>query len=190
MATVLYIIGFGISLWIGAVEIVTVQWDWVSLLGSFVLFLVAASVEEIMVRGYIQGTLMTTGMHRFIALAIASAIFSVMHIFNSNLTALALCNLFLAGTMLGASFLYTRNLWFPILLHTFWNWIQGPVLGYEVSGTKFFSSVITLSLPENSLLNGGTFGFEGSVICTGLLICSTLLIISYYELKRDEISGE
>ncbi len=73
-------------------------------------------------------------------------------------------NLLLAGMLLGASYLYTKNLCFPISLHLFWNWIQGPILGYDVSGSHSESSMLTLHLPENNVLNGGAFGFEGSLI--------------------------
>lgn len=184
VAAVIYLVGFGITWWVGAVEVVAVKWDWVSLVGSFLIFLVAAAAEEVMMRGYVQGVLMRTGLHRWAALAIASALFSLIHLFNPNLSFFALLNLFLAGTMLGASFLYTRNLWFPIVLHTAWNWIQGSVLGYEVSGVKFFPSLFTLNLSEENLMNGGSFGFEGSVVCTVLLILCTVLIIAYYEKRK------
>lgn len=182
-AIVFYAFGFGVSLGLGVVEVTSAQLDIVALLGSFLVFFIAAAAEEVMMRGYVQGVLMRSGVHRFVALLIASALFSSIHLFNPNISPFALFNLFLAGVMLGASFLYTRNLWFPIWLHTTWNWMQGSVLGYEISGVQFYPSVLTLSLSENHLLNGGDFGFEGSAICTVLLIISTGLIIGYYERK-------
>ena len=96
-------------------------------------------------------------------------------------------NLLLAGMLLGASYLYTRNLCFPISLHLFWNWIQGPVLGYQVSGNNFLFTMLKLNMPEKNVLNGGAFGFEGSLICTVLMILFTVLIIWWGE-KRTAIS--
>ena len=93
----------------------------------------------------------------------------------------------LAGMLLGASYLYTRNLCFPISLHLFWNWIQGPILGYQVSGNNFTTSMLTLRMPEENVLNGGAFGFEGSLICTVLMIVFTILIVWWGE-KREAIS--
>lgn len=78
-------------------------------------------------------------------------------------------NILLAGLLLGFMYIYTRNLWFPISLHLFWNWLQGPVLGFEVSGADFDKTLLTLNLPTKSILNGGDFGFEGSIICTALI---------------------
>ena len=178
-AIVLYAIGFTASLALGAFEFTFVGWDFGILFGTFCFYFVAASMEEVMVRGYIQGRLMTK-MNKFLAMCIASLIFSALHIANDNITFFALVNLFLAGLLLGASYMYTRNLWFPIFLHTAWNWIQGPILGYEVSGTKMFPSVINLHLPEENIINGGRFGFEGSIICTILMIIGTALIITWY----------
>ena len=90
-------------------------------------------------------------------------------------------NLLLAGILLGSAYIYTRNLWFAIALHWFWNWLQGPVLGFEVSGNAFGESLLTLDTSAGSaLLNGGPFGFEGSLICTVLMLAAIWLIIRYY----------
>lgn len=179
-AAVLYAIGFTISLALGAVEVTDIIPNIAALTGTFLVYFVAAAMEEIMIRGYIQGRLMTK-MNKFLAMVIASLIFSAMHLPNPNIGIFPLFNLFLAGLLLGASYLYTRNLWFPIFLHTAWNWLQGSVLGYEVSGIKVFPSLLQLRLPEENLINGGHFGFEGSIICTILMIIGTALIIGWYE---------
>lgn len=181
-AVVLYSIAFSLSLLLGVVQIEDIQCNIGILIGSLFIFLVAATMEEVMARGYMQGQLMNT-MGKFSSMVIASLIFSAMHIFNPNIALLPLINLFLAGLLLGASYMYTRNLAFPIFLHTAWNWIQGPVLGYEVSGNSMFPSLIHLNFPEKNVWNGGDFGFEGSVICTILLIVATVCIIGWYERK-------
>ena len=69
--------------------------------------------------------------------------------------------------------------------HWFWNWIQGPVLGYNVSGNSFgYETLLTLRFPEENLINGGSFGFEGSVLCSLLQVAGIALIIGYYERRR------
>ena len=159
----------------------------VNLLGSWVFFLLVALFDEILMRGFILGRLLHTRMNKFLSLFISSALFALLHIFNPEIDFLPMLNLLLAGMLLGASYLYTKNLCFPISLHLFWNWIQGPVLGYEVSGNNFISSMLTLHLPEDNVLNGGAFGFEGSLICTVLMIVLTILIVWWGE-KREAIS--
>lgn len=181
-AIILYGAGFSVMLLAGSIEIIDIKPDAGVLAISFLTFFCASVTEEVMIRGYVQGRLMTR-MNKFVALGIASVIFAILHIPNPNIGIFPLINLFLAGIMLGAAFLYTRNLWFPIALHLVWNWMQGPVLGYEVSGTKMFPSMLTLKLPEENIINGGAFGFEGSIICTILMIISTAFIIGWGERK-------
>lgn len=181
VAVLLYAVGFGTSLLMGTVEIASVQWIPRDLLGTLLFFLLVAVTEEVMLRGFVLGRMLSAGMNRFVALFLSSALFSAMHLFNPNFALLPFVNILLAGCLLGASFLYTRNLCFPVVLHWFWNWLQGPVLGYEVSGMDSGETLLTLRLTGSDLLTGGSFGFEGSLLCTVLLVVSTLAIIGYYE---------
>ena len=181
VAVLLYVVGFGLSLLTGTVEVAGVQLVPSALLGTLLLFLLVAVTEEVMLRGFVLGRMLAGGMNRFVALFLSSALFSAMHLFNPNFALLPFVNILLAGCLLGVSFLYTRNLCFPIALHWFWNWMQGPVLGYEVSGMNSSESLLTLRLTGSDLLTGGSFGFEGSLLCTVLLVVGTLAIIGYYE---------
>lgn len=181
VAVLLYAVGFGTSLLMGTVEIASVQWVPRDLLGTLLFFLLVAVTEEVMLRGFVLGRMLSAGMNRFVALFLSSALFSAMHLFNPNFALLPFVNILLAGCLLGASFLYTRNLCFPVVLHWFWNWLQGPVLGYEVSGMDSGETLLTLRLTGSDLLTGGSFGFEGSLLCTVLLVVSTLAIVAYYE---------
>lgn len=176
-AVALYAVGFGLSLGLGLVEVVGVHVDWGWLIGSFFFYLLVSVAEELVFRGYILGRLLRTRMNKFLSLGLTSFLFTCLHLMNPNLDFLPLLNLFLAGLLLGATSIYTRNLWFPISLHLFWNWLQGPVLGYEVSGNKLGESLLKLHLSNNTLLNGGAFGFEGSLLCTVLMVVLTVGII-------------
>lgn len=184
---VLYGVGFGLTYALGEIEVTGFVFKPIDLLMSLVFFLLVAFFEEIMMRGYILGRLLHTRINKFLSLFISSALFALMHIFNPEIGFMPMLNLLLAGMMLGASYLYTRNLCFPISLHLFWNWIQGPILGYQVSGNNFSTSMLTLRMPEENVLNGGAFGFEGSLICTVLVIVLTIMIIWWGE-KREAIS--
>lgn len=180
-AVVLYALGFGISLLLGVVEVVDIHFQAYSLLLALVYFLLVSVVEEVAMRGLVLGRLLDGRVNKFWALLISSTLFSLIHLSNPNFTLIPFINILLAGLMLGASYLYTRNLCFPIALHWFWNWLQGPVLGYEVSGNRLGdSSLLAIHLPESNLINGGAFGFEGSILCTVLMVIGTVIIIGYY----------
>lgn len=186
-AVVLYLLGFGLSLLLGVVEVTDVTFDGSSLLMTWGLFLLVGAAEETMMRGFVLGRLLDGGVNRFVALFISSVSFSLMHLFNPNFEFLPFFNIMLAGVLLGASYIYTRNLCFPIALHWFWNWLQGPVLGYEVSGNRMGDSLLTLQISDAHLLNGGNFGFEGSLLCTVLMVVGSGLIIGYYERKKRAV---
>lgn len=90
--------------------------------------------------------------------------------------------MFLAGVVLGLSYIYTKNLWFPIALHLSWNLFQA-LLGFKVSGQDTYS-IIEFEINEGNLLNGGAFGFEGSYLS---IIAQTLTIVGigiYYNRKE------
>ena len=180
LAIVLYAVGFGVSLLAGAIEIAGVVFNPSSLLISFVFFLLVAITEEFALRGFVLERMLQGGVNKFLALFLSATLFSLVHIANPNFDFLSFINILLAGILLGSSYIYTRNLCFPIALHWFWNWIQGPVLGYEVSGNKFCDGLLTLYLPEANLINGGAFGFEGSILCTVLMVAGTGVILKMF----------
>ena len=127
LAIVLYAVGFGVSLLAGAIEIAGVVFNPSSLLISFVFFLLVAITEEFALRGFVLERMLQGGVNKFWALFLSATLFSLVHIANPNFDFLSFINILLAGILLGSSYIYTRNLCFPIALHWFWNWIQGPV---------------------------------------------------------------
>lgn len=159
-----------------------------SLLMSFLLFVIVAINEEVIMRGYILNNLMSS-MNKYMALFISAVIFSLLHSLNFGISILPLINLVLAGLLLGSTYIFTQNLWFPISLHLFWNYFQGPVMGYSVSGEKI-DSMLKINLMGSKTINGGEFGFEGSLICTIMLIISICLILFFYNRKALKEKNE
>lgn len=179
-ALAIYLAGFAIALLTGTVKVTAVHADTASLCLSLLVMLLVAVTEEVALRGYLLGRLLQAGVPRYTALLVSSALFACMHLLNPHIALLPLLNIFLAGCLLGVAYTYTRNLWYAIGLHLFWNWLQGPVLGYEVSGTRSGTALFTLHRSGNDLLSGGSFGFEGSLICT-LLTAVAILSVDLYQ---------
>lgn len=184
VAAAIYAVGFIVSLLAGWISVEGVHFDFTYLLLQFLLYILVALMEESMMRGFVLGHMLDVGMNKFLALLISSFLFACLHLGNPGITNFALLNLTLAGILLGVAYIYTRNLWFPIFLHLFWNFIQGPILGYEVSGTGGKNTLLKLGISDNTLMNGGDFGFEGSLPCTILMIVATGLIIYWFETKK------
>lgn len=152
VALAIYTVGFGILYGLEEIEITAVHFSAYDFLLSWILMLLVALAEEIAFRGFVLGHLLTAGVNRFVALFLSSALFSLMHIFNPNFSLIAFLNILLAGILIGSTYIYTRNLWFPIALHLFWNWLQGPILGFEVSGGRLGGTLLSLELPEENII--------------------------------------
>ncbi len=176
----LAILGSGscILLLMNAIEWAEVQWNGQAFWLSFGLMLLVAFYEELAFRGYILNNLMKS-LHPFTALLLSAMIFALFHGTNPNASVLSILNVFLAGLLLGINFIFTRNLWFGIGLHFSWNFIQGPVLGYEVSGLSL-PSILVQQQTGADILTGGNFGFEGSIINTALMLLTILVLLAVY----------
>ena len=135
-----------------------------------------------MIRGYILSNF-SDSMNKYIALVVSSLLFAVMHLANANVTILSFVNIFLAGILLGIYYIHKRNLWFPISLHFSFNFFQGPIFGFEVSGVDV-TGVIIHKVRGPDLITGGIFGFEGSIIATLLLLISIVVLHFKFEEKR------
>lgn len=145
------------------------------------LMIIIAFAEELVFRGYILANLLQS-YQKWIALAASAVLFAAMHGANPGINALALINLLLGGFLLGINYLYTRSLWFCVALHFAWNFVQGPVLGYAVSGIGL-KSILETDFTGDKLFTGGSFGFEGSIVASGLTLMAVLALYLVYERK-------
>lgn len=159
------------------IEIKAYTFDLMNLLWMIGLFICVSFLEELFIRGYILRNLMYS-YNKLSALLISSLFFALMHSFNPNMSLLSYINLFLAGILLGISYVYTKNLWLAISLHFSWNFFQS-LFGFNVSGIEAFS-LVELEIVDANVLNGGAFGFENSVIVVVLQVVLILALYSFY----------
>lgn len=167
---------------LGEITFQSINFNLKEIIISVLLFTIVAIVEEALLRGYVLRNLMIS-FNKYIALIISSILFSFMHSFNPNIDLFALTNLFLAGIFLGLTYIHTKNLWFPIALHLSWNLFQ-TLFGFNVSGQDTYS-LIEFSTTDKNLLNGGAFGFEGSILSVISMVITILLIEFYYRKQNS-----
>ena len=156
----------------GYYHIKSIQFDWEKQLFSFTLFFLVAVSEEIFFRG-ILFRMINRRWNIWAALVISALIFGGLHIFNDNATLWSSIAIAIeAGSLLGAAYAYSKNIWLPIGIHWIWNYTQGNILGFPVSGGDNVTSVITPEISGPQWFTGGSFGAEASVIAAviGLLI--------------------
>lgn len=149
------------------IEVATVP---VNLLGPLLVMGIVPGIgEEIFSRG-ILFRVVEDGLGSWTALLLSSAFFGAAHLANPGATWVT--SLFIAieaGVLLGMAYAWTRSLWFCMGLHAAWNFTQGGLLGIRVSG--FDVDGLLKSTPHgNTLLSGGSFGAEGSLITVVLCV--------------------
>ncbi|MBB5922011.1 hypothetical protein FHR81_003051 [Actinoalloteichus hoggarensis] len=151
--------------------------DVTAIVGSMVVIqLWAAVTEELIFRG-----LLLQALERLCgsgpALAITAALFGLLHLLNPGATLWSSFAIAVeAGVLLGAAFLWRRNLWLVIGLHFAWN-TSVSLLGIPVSGHEAAGVLITQPTGPD-LLTGGAFGIEASIvpIVVSLVLATPMLI--------------
>lgn len=147
---------------------------------SVFLFLAALS-EELMFRAYFMN-MMEKHLNKFWSIILSSILFSLFHIFNPNLSLIAMIEIFAAGVVMAYAYAQTKSIWFVTVLHFSWNYAQ-TMLGFNVSGQDFYSLYDFTMLKQN-IITGGDFGFEGSIVSI-LVAIITFFILTQYKPKRQ-----
>ncbi|MDE0200144.1 MAG: CPBP family intramembrane metalloprotease [Caldilineaceae bacterium] len=160
------------------------------------LFLAVGIYEELLSRGYYFKNLAEglsfspLGRRRAILLAwlISSAVFGLLHAGNPNATVVSTVNLFLAGLFLGLPFLLTDQLAMPIGIHITWNFFQGIVFGFPVSGTSASETTfIAVQQGGPDLWTGGAFGPEAGLLGIAATTVGSLLVVWWVKRTRGSV---
>jgi membrane protease YdiL (CAAX protease family) len=151
---------------------------------SLVLFLCVGFSEEMWTRGYLLRNLAEGFNINFIgprsalllAYLVSSSFFGLLHASNPNATVLSTFLLGFAGLFLGLGFLLTGELAIPIGIHIAWNFFEGNVFGFAVSGTTPPGVFMQINQTGPTLWTGGAFGPEAGLIGLAALILGSLAI--------------
>ena len=114
-----------------------------------------------------------------VALLVSALIFGFVHISNNNATVWSSLAIAVeAGLLLGAAYKWSGTLWVPIGIHWSWNYFQGPIFGFAVSGNGT-QSLITPAIQGSDWLTGGSFGAEASIpaFVLGLALAIVFLLL-------------
>jgi membrane protease YdiL (CAAX protease family) len=144
---------------------------------SLVILLPLAAAEEIALRGYVLQALERRYSWRW-GLGISAVIFALCHGANPNAGWPAYLGITVAGLYLGAAYLWTRRLWLPIAAHTAWNFFEGPVFGFPVSGIRIPVTLLHTEESGPRLWTGGAFGPEAGLLLA-LAILAHLALLAW-----------
>lgn len=184
MGLIIMIGGTALLLSFGQLSYEGISFNAADLFWSVLLYVFVAFTEELLLRGYVLNNFLDS-FNKYVALALSAVIFSLMHGANPHIGLLPFVNLFLAGVLLGMSYIFTRKLWFPMALHFSWNFCQGVLCGFHVSGQDIYSLAIVKRV-HDTIWNGGKFGFEGSVTCIIFQLIAIAIVYKIYSSKTGE----
>jgi membrane protease YdiL (CAAX protease family) len=149
-----------------------------ALIMQLIIFIFVGISEELFSRGYCLNILKEGRKSWIIPVILSSIIFSLLHSMNQGISRLAYVNLFLFGTFMSIIYIKIKNLWMGIGYHTAWNYFQGPIFGFFVSGNNT-DSIYRIKLVNPNIINGGSFGPEGGLIVTILLVISIFITCKF-----------
>jgi hypothetical protein len=191
IAGVLILLIYLAQLWTGWLSFSGFGWEQIGLsrlvlqlLWWGFLFLLAGFYEELFSRGY-QLQNIEEGLNTFWAVVLSSGFFGLLHVINPGATWVSTLGVGVSGLFFAFSYLRTRQLWLPIGIHIGWNFFEGPVFGFPVSGMDTVRLLVhQVSGPE--LWTGGGFGPEAGLVLLPGLALGFILVAIY---TRGRLSG-
>lgn len=151
-----------------------------SFLGYLVFYLFVSVFEELLFRSFP----LRVFAERYtapIAIVLTSLLFGIAHIGNDDFNWLAMINISLAGILFALFILQKGNISWAIGLHFGWNFTQGTLLGYQVSGNESPGLLLAKPIGEG-YLSGGSFGIESSIFCTVIMVITIVYLLFKYKI--------
>ncbi|MBI9048510.1 MAG: CPBP family intramembrane metalloprotease [Anaerolineaceae bacterium] len=157
-------------------------------------FIMVGIYEETFFRGYLLTNfsegftfIKNQKVGLIVAYILTSSIFGIMHMLNPNTTLISTLNITLAGLFLGLGYVLTGNIGLSIGIHITWNFFQGNVFGFPVSGVFNPFSFIDSVQHGNELITGGDFGPEAGLMGIVAMILGTMLTLLWVKWQYGEI---
>ena len=157
--------------------------------------LCVAPMEEAVSRGYHIVNLAEAFERRLgrmgalgLAGVVSSLVFALLHGATPNTSPLSLLGLFLNGLLLAAGFLLSGRLALPIGLHAAWNFTQGAVFGFPVSGDQESASVVSLTVTGPALFTGGAYGPEGGLVGMAFMVVGIAAIALWARFRHGRMA--
>lgn len=182
-----YLAGWTTVTGFGWMRIGTTSFAW-ALLGYAWQMLLVGYYEELMSRAY-QLTNLAEGLGRWWAVGLSAAVFAGLHASNPGVNWMAVAGVFLAGILLGLPYVLTGRLGFSFGLHVSWNFVQGAVFGYPVSGIHFRTSILQTETGGPEWLTGGAFGPEAGLIGHLVLLVAIIGVLKTKWAPHEALAG-
>lgn len=151
-----------------------------------IVFILTAIGEELISRGY-QLQNLADGISLPWALFVSAVLFAALHAANPGAGAASFVGILAAGYFLAYAWVRTGQLWLSIGLHLGWNFFEGVVFGFPVSGLGVYR-LIEQHVTGPKLITGGDFGPEAGLVVLPALAFGAWLIRLYTAGRRADIA--
>ena len=155
-------------------------------------FIVQTGAEEIMCRGFLLGAL-NKRLPVWVSVLISSIAFVIPHLSSilacePKYAVVGIVNTFLISFIFSMLVLKRGSIRIAWGMHFAWNFVLNSIMGLTVSGGESVSEgPLAFSVNEGSLLNGGVYGIEASIVTTAILgVIFIALFAILYKKGRGE----
>jgi uncharacterized protein len=137
-------------------------------------FIVQASVEEIMFRGWLLSAI-TRKLGLVVAVLLSSMLFSALH-YGPGQLPLVTANTFVFALFACAWAIRTQNIWGVMGWHAGWNWLLAVGFELPVTGIDVHMPALIVALHPQGIgdVTGGAQGPEGSIFCTIFFVAAAI----------------
>ena len=178
---------FGVERALGGIVVRAVEPSSAGLLREFFQLQLSALFEEVVFRMLmLSGLVVLFGGRRGLAIGLSAALFGFAHLVNDGATLVSAFGNALGGVIYGIAYLGGRSLWLPVGLHQGWNFFQGPVLGFAISGDSGHTAWVRLADLGPAWLTGGTFGPEAGAVGMGFRFVVLAALLAWLQWSGDD----
>lgn len=192
IGAIMFLAAYVLMVLTGSVEFMAVSSGNFSILycaAFFAGYLIQGMAEEVICRGYLMVSLSRRYSISY-SVILSAAFFAALHGMNTGVGFLAFLNLFLFGIFMGLLMVRCENIWIVGAVHSIWNFVQGNILGIQVSGLHQQPSLFTSELAaDRQWINGGSFGAEGGLAVTLVLGLSIAFLLWNMSKKEYFVTG-
>jgi membrane protease YdiL (CAAX protease family) len=165
-------------------------------ISAILVFYAGVSLQEetfaraFLLRSLAEGLNLKPGFSRvalWSAYGLSSVLFGMLHALNPNSGPASIAILAGAGLLLGLPFILTGEIALSLGLHLSWNFCQGAIFGFPVSGTRSAFSAISIEQTGPAWFSGGAFGPEGGLVGNLAIALGIGLCLAWVRLTRGSL---
>ena len=157
---------------------------------ALVCVFIQSSSEEFWTRGFIYERV-NVRYPLWVAILVNGLFFGALHIFNDGVGFLPILDICICGISFSLAKWYSGSIWFPMGIHTAWNFTQNYLFGLPNSGLVSEASVFALdaSTARDSWIYNYAFGVEGAIpaVVSDLLLGAVCLYLAWKQGRLGEL---